>query len=110
MNRRKECLRELICIQNAVKVSAEAEVVCASLTAYIARQKLDPKIAVSVQNCCKLTSVFPGEIRPGRIKDIGAKWVVLGHSERRQVFGESDELSRIEPCPSRGCLSSLGRS
>lgn len=26
------------------------------------------------------------------IKDLGATWVVLGHSERRHVFGESDEL------------------
>ena len=28
------------------------------------------------------------------IKDCGATWVVLGHSERRHVFGESDELPR----------------
>lgn len=27
------------------------------------------------------------------IKDIGAAWVILGHSERRHVFGESDEVS-----------------
>ncbi|XP_077676200.1 triosephosphate isomerase [Eretmochelys imbricata] len=26
------------------------------------------------------------------IKDIGATWAILGHSERRHVFGESDEL------------------
>jgi triosephosphate isomerase len=26
------------------------------------------------------------------IKDIGVKWAILGHSERRNVFGESDEL------------------
>lgn len=26
------------------------------------------------------------------IKDIGCDWVILGHSERRNVFGESDEL------------------
>lgn len=30
---------------------------------------------------------------PGMIKDCGATWVVLGHSERRHVFGESDEVS-----------------
>lgn len=26
------------------------------------------------------------------IKDCGVKWVILGHSERRHVFGESDEV------------------
>lgn len=26
------------------------------------------------------------------IKDIGLEWVIIGHSERRNVFGESDEL------------------
>uniref|UniRef100_A0A9L0RNZ0 Triosephosphate isomerase n=1 Tax=Equus caballus TaxID=9796 RepID=A0A9L0RNZ0_HORSE len=71
------------------------EVVCAAPTAYIdfARQKLDHKIAVAAQNCYKVANgAFTGEISPGMIKDCGATWVVLGHSERRHVFGESDEL------------------
>ncbi|KAG1946775.1 triosephosphate isomerase [Pimephales promelas] len=29
---------------------------------------------------------------PAMIKDCGIDWVILGHSERRHVFGESDEL------------------
>ncbi|CAN7944065.1 unnamed protein product, partial [Ixodes pacificus] len=35
---------------------------------------------------------FTGEISPAMIKDCGATWVILGHSERRNVFKESDEL------------------
>lgn len=27
------------------------------------------------------------------IKDCGVHWVILGHSERRHVFGESDEVT-----------------
>ena len=27
------------------------------------------------------------------IKDCGVNWVILGHSERRHVFGESDEVN-----------------
>lgn len=26
------------------------------------------------------------------LKDSGIEWVILGHSERRQIFGESDEV------------------
>lgn len=29
------------------------------------------------------------------IKDLGLRWVILGHSERRHVFGESDELISV---------------
>lgn len=29
---------------------------------------------------------------PEMIKNVGGKWVILGHSERRHVFGEKDEV------------------
>lgn len=35
---------------------------------------------------------FLGEISPGMIKDCGCEWAILGHSERRNVFGEDDQL------------------
>jgi len=34
---------------------------------------------------------FTGEIAPSMLKDIGARYVVIGHSERREMFGETDE-------------------
>ncbi len=34
---------------------------------------------------------FTGEISPLMLREIGCKYVVLGHSERRQYFGETDE-------------------
>lgn len=33
---------------------------------------------------------------PAMIKDCGVNWVILGHSERRHVFGESDEVTWID--------------
>lgn len=35
---------------------------------------------------------FTGEISPVMLKDIGCTHVILGHSERRQIFGEDDAL------------------
>jgi len=35
---------------------------------------------------------FTGEISPGMLKDVGCTYVLCGHSERRHVLGESDEL------------------
>lgn len=34
---------------------------------------------------------FTGEISPLMLREIGCKYVILGHSERRQYFGETDE-------------------
>ena len=35
---------------------------------------------------------FTGEVSLDMLKDVGCEWVILGHSERRHVLGESDEL------------------
>ena len=41
------------------------------------------------------SGAFTGEISPIQLRDIGCRYVIIGHSERRQYFGESDgEISR----------------
>ncbi|MCM8818491.1 MAG: triose-phosphate isomerase [Candidatus Omnitrophica bacterium] len=35
---------------------------------------------------------YTGEISPLMLKDIGVKYVICGHSERRNIFGETDEI------------------
>jgi triosephosphate isomerase (TIM) len=35
---------------------------------------------------------YTGEISPLMLKDVGCRYVILGHSERRQVFGETNDL------------------
>lgn len=38
------------------------------------------------------SGAFTGEISPSMLKAFGVAYVILGHSERRAIFGESDEL------------------
>jgi len=35
---------------------------------------------------------YTGEISPSMLKDVGCKFVIIGHSERRQYFNETDEI------------------
>ncbi len=52
-----------------------------------------PGIAVAAQNCHEEDSgAFTGEISAQMIRSIDADAVILGHSERREFFGETDEL------------------
>jgi len=55
--------------------------------------KLPSSVGVAAQNCYKAAKgAFTGELSPAMIQDCGAHWVILGHSERRNVFGETDQL------------------
>ena len=48
-------------------------------------------IALGGQNCYTKTSgAFTGETSPQMLQDVGCTWVIIGHSERRQYFKESD--------------------
>tara|TARA_R110001592_G_scaffold127189_3_gene338820 strand:- start:47 stop:820 length:774 start_codon:yes stop_codon:yes gene_type:complete len=50
-------------------------------------------VEVGAQNAyIKENGAFTGEVSPQMIKDAGCAWVIIGHSERRQYFGESDAL------------------
>ena len=50
-------------------------------------------VALAAQNVHpEEKGAFTGEIAPGMLEDLGCSYVIVGHSERRQLFGESDEL------------------
>ncbi len=50
-------------------------------------------IALGAQNMYfKEKGAFTGEISPLMLKDIGCEYVILGHSERRGIFGEKSDL------------------
>ena len=39
---------------------------------------------------------FTGEISPGMLADAGCSWVIIGHSERRHILRETDEMVRMK--------------
>jgi triosephosphate isomerase len=50
------------------------------------------RIKVAAQNChWEASGAFTGEISPELIRELGCSHVIIGHSERRQYFGETDE-------------------
>lgn len=50
-------------------------------------------IQVASQNVCwEDKGAFTGEISPVMVKDVGGSAAIIGHSERRQIFKETDEL------------------
>src|ERR1700743_1947394 len=54
-------------------------------------------VAIGAQNCHQAESgAYTGEISAKMIKSTGAEYVILGHSERRQYFGETNELLAIK--------------
>lgn len=51
------------------------------------------RISVGAQNAHQAEAgAYTGEVSAKMIKSVGAEYVILGHSERRQYFGESSEL------------------
>lgn len=51
------------------------------------------KIAIAGQNChWENSGAFTGEISVEMLKDAGCDYVIIGHSERRQYFSETDEM------------------
>lgn len=55
---------------------------------------VDPeRVAVSAQNCATETSgAYTGEISAAMIASTGCRYVILGHSERRSYYGETDAI------------------
>jgi triosephosphate isomerase len=47
---------------------------------------------LAAQNCySEERGAFTGEVSPSLLADVGCTWVIVGHSERRQLFGETDD-------------------
>jgi triosephosphate isomerase len=85
---------------NALKaLVAEVEsadiVICPVFTALdaVGKALAGSNVQLGAQNCyLKESGAYTGEISPQMLLDVGCTWCIIGHSERRQIFGETDEV------------------
>jgi len=97
MNGSSDSVKELIAgIRAGMDSVNNAEVVVCPPAVYIPRVAgaVDGSaIKVGSQNVCDQDQgAFTGEISGAMLKDVGCEYAIIGHSERRSLYGESDEL------------------
>ncbi|OQR76335.1 triosephosphate isomerase-like [Tropilaelaps mercedesae] len=95
MNGTMETIQEICCRLKNSELDPKTEVCVGVPAPYLqfVRNIVSSKIHIVAQNCYKVPSgAFTGELSVEMIKDCCSDGVLLGHSERRNVFGEKDEL------------------
>ena len=96
MNANKESVNKLILgiLSGIGEVSSEV-VVCAPFP-YLSQVEgliADSQVKLGAQNLnINSSGAFTGEVSANMIKDFGAKHVIIGHSERRSLYGETNAL------------------
>ena len=86
-------------VAEATKDFANVEIVCCmpaiDVPAAVAAAA-GTQVGIGTENChWKESGAYTGEISTGMILDAGAQYVIIGHSERRQYFGETDETVNL---------------
>jgi len=83
-------------LRTAVKDADRVEIVLAPpFTALhaVAEAARNTNIGVAAQNLYwEREGAFTGEVSPDMVREAGAEFAILGHSERRRLFGESDAI------------------
>ncbi|KAH0793242.1 triosephosphate isomerase [Histomonas meleagridis] len=87
--------QNLIEILNAAEIKVPVEVVIASPAIFLPmlKDKLRKDWGVSAENIySKPNGAFTGEVTAPMLKSFGVPWTILGHSERRDIFKEDEEM------------------
>jgi len=94
-NGSKDSVAQLVADLNSGGFPGNTEVVCAPTSLHLGfvSEHLDSKFQVAAQNCwVGSNGAFTGEVSADMLADASIPWVILGHSERRALIGESNEF------------------
>ena len=95
MNGTRVSLPEIQTIAEAAQDIHSLAIICPPAHLLHSAASLPGPLAIGGQNCHHAPSgAFTGDISAEQLADCGASYVILGHSERRERYGESDSLVR----------------
>ncbi len=97
-------------ISNLVKEPKSVKVIYAPPFSGLFELKVEPPFHIAAQNChWEDSGALTGEISLPMIKDCGAHYVIVGHSERRHIFNETDKWinNKIKAILSHGLIPIL---
>ena len=85
---------EIVNMVKDEKIGDQIAVICAPFIHLKSLTQLSSAVVkIGAQNCHQNESgAFTGEISAKMVKSVGCEYVIIGHSERRQYFAETDEL------------------
>ena len=90
-----EAIEFMMQLEPMVKDTKNEVVICAPFTDlfYTINCAQDTNIHVGAQNMhWEEKGAYTGEVSPSMLKSINCEYVIIGHSERRQYFAETDEI------------------
>ena len=76
----------------------------------VARLLRDSPVRLGAQDvCAESTGAYTGEVAAAMLRDVGCQYVIVGHSERRSLYGENDALvaRKFAAAQSRGLIPIL---
>jgi triosephosphate isomerase len=100
MNGSRESISELLatidssCLDPAIEIAVcPTSLHIAEVVEQLSKSSKNSRIAVGAQNVCDAESgAFTGEVSARMLAEFGVRYVLVGHSERRELYGESDSL------------------